>query len=150
MIERLRKQQMTYAKAERAAASADRVNIDFVGKIDGTEFAGGKGENIAIVLGEGRMLPELEQGLIGAAAGEHRDIDVHFPPDYRATELAGKLATFSTDIKSVEEPALPELDDEFCKSFGVAEGGIPSCARTWRRICAASSSKICVIATRAR
>ena len=71
------------------------------------------------------MLPELEQGLIGAAPGEHRDITVNFPADYRATELAGKLAVFSTQIKTVEAPALPELDEEFCRSFGVTEGGVP-------------------------
>jgi trigger factor len=125
MIERLRKQQMKYQALDRAAAIGDKVTIDFVGKIDGVEFAGGKGENVAIVLGEGRMLPELEQGLVGAAAGEHRDISVNFPADYRATELAGKLAMFSTEIKTVEEPVLPELDEEFCKTFGVTEGGIP-------------------------
>jgi trigger factor len=123
MIERLRKQQMNYSPVTRAAASGDKVSIDFVGTIGGVEFAGGKGENIAIVLGEGRMLPQLEQGLVGAAAGEHRDIEVNFPADYRATELAGKLAAFSTEIKTVEEPSLPEVDDEFCKSFGVTEGG---------------------------
>jgi trigger factor len=89
------------------------------------EFAGGKGESVAIVLGEGRMLPELEQGLVGGAPGEHRDVEVNFPADYRATELAGKKAIFGTEIKTVEEPTLPELDEEFCKSFGVAEGGIP-------------------------
>ncbi len=94
MIERLRKQQMKYSPVSRAAATGDKVTIDFLGKIDGVEFAGGKGENIAIVLGDGRMLPELEQGLIGAAAGEHRDIEVNFPADYRATELAGKLGDF--------------------------------------------------------
>ena len=71
------------------------------------------------------MLPQLEQGLIGAAAGEHRDIRVNFPADYRATELAGKLAVFSTEVKTVEAPALPELDEEFCASFAVTEGGIP-------------------------
>ena len=125
MIERLRKQQMKYSKVARAAVSGDKVSIDFLGKIDGVEFAGGKGENVGIVLGEGRMLPELEQGLIGATAGDHRDISVSFPADYRATELAGKTAIFSTDIKTVEEPALPEVDEEFCKSFGVTEGGIP-------------------------
>ncbi len=125
MIERLRKQQMNYSPVTRAAASGDKVTIDFVGTIGGVEFAGGKGEDIAIILGEGRMLPQLEQGLVGAAAGEHRDINVDFPADYRATELAGKLATFSTEIKTVEEPSLPEVDDEFCKSFGVTEGGIP-------------------------
>jgi len=125
MIERLRRQQMKYSPVTRAAASGDKVSIDFLGKIDGVEFAGGKGENIGVVLGEGRMLPELEQGLVGAAAGDHRDISVSFPADYRATDLAGKTAVFSTDIKTVEEPALPEIDEEFCKSFGVAEGGIP-------------------------
>jgi trigger factor len=125
MVERLRKQQMKYSPVARAAAIGDKVTIDFVGTIDGTEFAGGKGENVAIVLGEGRMLPDLEQGLAGAAAGDHRDINVNFPADYRATELAGKLATFGTQIKTVEEPTLPELDEEFCKSFGVTEGGIP-------------------------
>ncbi len=125
MIERLRRQQIKYSPVTRAAVSGDKVSIDFLGKIDGVEFAGGKGENIGVVLGEGRMLPELEQGLIGATAGDHRDISVSFPADYRATELAGKTAIFSTDIKTVEEPALPEVDEEFCKSFGVTEGGIP-------------------------
>jgi trigger factor len=125
MIERLRKQQMKYSTVTRAAAAGDKITIDFLGKIDGAEFAGGKGENIAIVLGEGRMLPQLEQGLIGAAAGERREIDVNFPADYRATELAGKAAIFSTEIKTVEEPVLPEIDEEFCKAFGVTEGGIP-------------------------
>ena len=125
MIERLRRQQIKYSPVARAAVSGDKVSIDFLGKIDGVEFAGGKGENIGVVLGEGRMLPDLEQGLIGATAGDHRDISVSFPADYRATELAGKTAIFSTDIKTVEEPALPEVDEEFCKSFGVTEGGIP-------------------------
>jgi trigger factor len=125
MIERLRKQQMKYAAVTRAAAIGDRVTIDFEGAIDGVPFAGGKGENIAIVLGEGRMLPDLEQGLVGASAGEKRNVAVNFPADYRATELAGKLAVFATDVKTVEEPALPEVDEEFCKAFGVTEGGIP-------------------------
>jgi trigger factor len=125
MIERLRKQQMKYSAANRAAANGDKVTIDFEGAIDGVTFAGGKGENIAIVLGEGRMLPELEQGLIGAEPGEKRDVTVNFPPDYRATELAGKQAIFATEVKSIEEPVLPEMDEEFCKAFGVTEGGVP-------------------------
>jgi trigger factor len=125
MIQRLRKQQMKYTEVARAAALGDKVSIDFEGAIDGVAFAGGKGENIAIVLGEGRMLPELEQGLVGAAAGDKRSIEVHFPADYRATELAGKLAVFATELKKVEEPSLPEVDEEFCKTFGVTEGGVP-------------------------
>ena len=125
MIERLRKQQVQYVAVTRAAAAGDKVTIDFEGSIDGTAFAGGKGENIAIVIGEGRMLPDLENGLIGAVADDKRDIKVNFPADYRATELAGKLAVFATHIKTVEEPKLPELDEEFCKAFGVTEGGLP-------------------------
>jgi trigger factor len=124
MIERLRKQQMKFTAVTRAAAGGDRATVDFEGSIDGVPFAGGKGENIPIVLGESRMLPQLEQGLIGAASGEQRIIDVDFPADYRATELAGKRASFKVDVKTVEEPSLPELDEEFCKAFGVTEGGI--------------------------
>jgi trigger factor len=125
MIERLRKQQVQYAPASRAAAAGDKVTIDFEGSIDGVPFAGGKGDSVAIVIGEGRMLPDLENGLIGASADEKRDINVNFPADYRATELAGKQAVFATTIKTVEEPKLPELDEEFCKAFGVTEGGLP-------------------------
>jgi trigger factor len=124
MLERLRKQQVKYEAAERPAATGDRVMIDFDGSIDGVAFAGGKGENVAVVLGEGRMLAEFENGLVGATAGEERSIGVNFPADYRATELAGKAATFKIAVKTVEQPVLPELDEEFCKIFGVSAGGI--------------------------
>jgi trigger factor len=125
MIERLRKQQTKYSAVTRPAADGDKVTVDFVGSIDGNAFAGGKGENVPIVLGEGRMLPQLEQGLAGASGGESREVGVDFPADYRATELAGKHAVFKVDVKSVEEPVVPALDDEFCVAFGVAEGGVP-------------------------
>jgi trigger factor len=125
MIERLRKQQMKYTVAARPAATGDRVTVDFAGSIDGTPFAGGKGENVPIVIGEGRMLAQLEQGLAGAAAGETKEIGVDFPADYRAAEIAGKHAIFKVDVKSVEEASLPALDEEFLTSFGVTEGGIP-------------------------
>jgi trigger factor len=124
MIGRLRKQQMKYAAVERAAAAGDRVTVDFDGAIDGVAFAGGRGDNVAIVIGENRMLPQLEQGLIGAVAGEEKVVDVDFPPDYRATELAGRRAGFKVVVKTVEQPVLPELDEEFCKVLGVTEGGV--------------------------
>jgi trigger factor len=124
MIERLRKQQMRFTAVERPGAAGDKATVDFEGSIDGVPFAGGKGENIAIVLGENRMLPQLEAGLIGAAPGEERTIEVDFPADYRATELAGKRASFKVAVKSVEAPSLPELDEAFCQSFGVTEGGV--------------------------
>jgi trigger factor len=125
MIERLRKQQMKFTPVTRAAASGDKVTVDFEGSIDGAPFAGGKGDNVAITLGEGRMLAQLEQGLIGASSGEVKEIGVDFPAEYRATDLAGKHAEFKVAVKSVEAPSLPELDEEFCKAFGVTEGGIP-------------------------
>jgi trigger factor len=115
---------LRYTPVSRAAGVPDRVTIDFDGSIDTVPFPGGKGENVAIVLGEGRMLREFEEGLVGLAAGESRDVAVTFPADYRATELAGKLANFHITVKSVEESKLPELDEEFCKIFGVEEGGI--------------------------
>jgi trigger factor len=124
MIERLRKQQMKFSAADRPAVAGDRVTIDFEGSIDGVPFAGGKGEKVPVVLGANRMLPQLEQGLIGAAQGETRTIGVDFPPDYRATELAGKHASFNVVVGAVEAPSLPELDEEFCTSFGVTEGGV--------------------------
>jgi trigger factor len=124
MIERLRKQQMKFTPAARPAAIGDKVTVDFEGAIDGVAFAGGKGENVAIVLGDNRMLPQLEAGLIGASAGDQRTVDVDFPADYRATDLAGRRANFKVDVKSVDAPSLPEVDDEFCTAFGVTEGGV--------------------------
>ena len=130
MIERLRKQQMKYTAVTRAAAAGDKVTVDFEGAIDGVAFAGGKGENVAIVLGEGRMLAQLEQGLDRAPPRARScEIGVDFPADYRATELAGKHAEFKVEVKSVEEPSLPELDEEFCKSFGGHRGRHPEAAR---------------------
>jgi trigger factor len=125
MIERLRKQQTKFSAVARPAATGDKLTVDFLGSIDGTPFTGGKGDNVPIVLGEGRMLAQLEQGLAGASTGESREIGVDFPADYRATELAGKHAVFQVEVKSVEEPTLPALDDEFCVAFGVTEGGVP-------------------------
>jgi len=124
MLERLRKQQVSYVAAGRAAVTGDRVTIDFDGSIDGVPFAGGKGENVAVILGEGRMLAEFETALLGAVPAEERVALVNFPADYRATELAGKLASFKIAVKSVEAAVVPALDEEFCRLFGVAEGGV--------------------------
>ncbi len=124
MLERLRKQQVRYEPVTRASQRGDRVTVDFEGSIDGVAFAGGKGEGVPIVVGEGRMLAQLEAGLEGVTAGEPKNVAVDFPADYRATELAGKAASFAITVKEVAEPRLPELDEEFCKLFGVAEGGI--------------------------
>jgi len=96
MIERLRKQQPKYTAVTRPAANGDKVTVDFEGAIDGVAFAGGKGANIAIVVGEGRMLPELEQGLIGAAPGDRRQIAVTFRRTTAPPNLPASLRIFKS------------------------------------------------------
>ena len=124
MIEKLRKQRSEWDVVERAAADEDRVTVDFDGKLDGESFDGGKAENYTVVLGEGRMLADFEDGIKGLKAGEKRDITVQFPEDYQAENLKGKAAVFAISVSKVEQARLPELDDEFVKAFGIAEGGV--------------------------
>lgn len=124
MIQNLREQRPSYTVVDREAQDTDRVVVDFAGKLDGQPFEGGQGENVSIVLGAGRMLADFEQGVRGAKAGETKTVDVNFPANYGAPNLAGKTAQFEITIKSVEERKLPELDEEFCKLYGVESGGI--------------------------
>jgi len=123
-IEILRKQRVQWDEAARAAQSGDRVTADFTGRIDGAEFEGGKGQDAALVLGEGRMLPDFEKGIEGLAAGETRSFPVAFPADYGAKDVAGKTATFEVKIKKVEAPRLPALDAEFARALGVESGDL--------------------------
>jgi trigger factor len=124
MIQNLREQRPTYSAVEREAHNTDRVTVDFEGTIDGQPFDGGQGEGIAVDLGAGRMLADFEAGLHGVRAGENKEIELTFPANYPAANLAGKRAKFAIAVKQVEERKLPELDAEFCKAFGVEEGGI--------------------------
>jgi len=114
----------TFEAAERAAATGDRVTIDFVGRIDGTEFPGGKGDDFPIVLGEGRMLADFEAGVAGMKAGETRKVPVKFPDDYHGQDVAGKTAEFDITVKKVEVPKLPEIDGEFAKTLGIPDGDL--------------------------
>jgi trigger factor len=123
-IEILRKQRVQYAEAARAAADADRVTVDFAGSIGGVPFEGGRSENFAFVLGEGRMLPEFEAAARGMAAGEDKTFELAFPADYHGKEVAGKQASFALKMKKVEAPQLPPLDAEFARSLGVADGDV--------------------------
>lgn len=123
-IDALRKQRLTYVKVERAAQQEDRIVIDFLGRVDGEEFAGGKADDFAMVLGAGRMLPDFEKGVEGITTGEKRTIDVSFPAEYGAKELAGKTAQFDITCKAVEEPRLPDVDAEFAKQLGIADGDV--------------------------
>ncbi len=124
MIENLRRQRADWSVVERAAGEGDRVIVDFTGRIDGEAFAGGAGEKVPVVCGEGQMLADFEKGLIGISAGESRTIPVKFPADYHAADLAGKKAEYEASCSAVEEQILPDLDDEFCAAFGIKEGGI--------------------------
>ncbi len=124
MIETLRKQHATWAAKTTAAVAGDRVNMDFVGSIDGVEFEGGKATGFALELGQGRMIPGFEDGIIGKAAGEQFTIDVTFPAEYHAENLKGKAAQFAITLNSVEEQVLPEVNEEFVKLFGLTENTI--------------------------
>ena len=124
MVDNLRHQRAGWEAVQRAAKDGDRVLIDFEGSVDGTPFPGGKGERVPVVLGEKRMLPDFEKGLVGIKTDESREFGVKFPEDYHAKELAGKQAGFKVKAHSVEGQVLPALDEAFCKAFGITEGGV--------------------------
>jgi trigger factor len=106
------------------AANGDRVTVDFVGAIDGVEFPGGKADNYTFVLGEGRMLPEFEAATVGLKVGEAKTFPLAFPEDYHGKDVAGKTASFTITLNKLEWAHLPEVDAEFAKSLGVADGDI--------------------------
>lgn len=123
-LEIMRKQRVSYGPAERAAASGDRVTLSYRGTIDGKEFDGGSAKDYAVVIGEGRMLPDFETQLAGMKAGESKTFDLRFPDDYHGKEVAGKTAKFEITLAQVAGPVLPEIDAEFAKGLGVADGDL--------------------------
>lgn len=123
-LEILRKQRRHFHRVERPAAAGDRVTADFLGKIDDVEFAGGKASDFVFVLGEKQMLPEFEANALGLAAGGTKTFELTFPGDYHGKDVAGKSARFELSVKLVEEPHLPEVDAEFARSLGVADGDL--------------------------
>jgi len=131
-IDILRKQRVHYhAKGvagehgdggEAIAATGDRATVDFTGAIDGVEFPGGKADDYAFVLGEGRMLPEFEAATIGLKVGESKTFPLAFPEDYHGKDVAGKTADFTITLKQLEWAHLPAVDEEFAKSLGIEDG----------------------------
>lgn len=116
-IERERNNLAELVLKEDKAANGDTVVIDFVGTVDGVEFDGGKGDNFSLELGSGQFIPGFEDQLVGHAAGETVEVNVTFPEDYQATDLAGKDAKFVTTIHEVKEKEVPEVDDELAKDI---------------------------------
>jgi len=123
MIETLRKQKQSWEATDRAAASEDMVNIDYVGRRDGEDFEGGSAQGTNLVLGSERMIPGFESGVEGRLAGDSFTLDLSFPKEYHNTELAGQEVAFEVTLNSVSEQVMPAIDDEFYKGFGVEEGG---------------------------
>ena len=124
MLTNLQKQKGTWVPVKRMAKKEDKVTIDFVGKVDGEEFEGGAAEKFDLILGSDSMIPGFEKQLLKLKKGEERDINVTFPEDYQAENLAGKDAVFSIVCHAVQGLKLPEMDDDFIKEFGVEEGGV--------------------------
>ena len=122
MIEKLRRQRRSFEVVERAAQEGDRINVNFQGEVDGETSENLKAENAEIEIGENRYIPGLEEGLIGASAGESRSLDLTFPENYNHEPLSGKPVVFDVQVNHVAEPVLPELDAVFFEAFGVHEG----------------------------
>ena len=133
-IDILRKQRVHYhtkgeqgehgTGGEPVAADGDRVTVDFVGTLDGVEFDGGKAEDYAFVLGEGRTLPEFEAATIGLKVGEAKTFPLAFPEDYHGKDVAGKTAEFTITLKALEWAHMPAVDTEFAQSLGIEDGSI--------------------------
>jgi trigger factor len=129
MVENLREQRPKFEAVDRGGRESDRVTMDFVGLMEGQSFEGSKGDDVAVLLGGGRMLKSFEDGITGMKAGERKSISVRYPDDYHNKALAGKTAEFDVQMKKVEEKQLPGLDDAFCAEYGVFEGGIEQLRR---------------------
>jgi trigger factor len=125
-VDILRKQRRTFAQrpAAEGAAETDRVTIDFEGKIDGEPFAGGKAEGFQFIIGEGQMLEQFDKAVRGMKTGDSKTFPLQFPADYHGKDVAGKEADFLVTMKKIEAQHLPEVDEAFAKSLGIAEGTV--------------------------
>ncbi len=122
----LRKQRRTFAQRAQTAPAedSDRVTVDFEGKIDGEPFQGGKAEDFQFLVGEGQMLKEFEDAVRGMKSGESKTFPLAFPEDYHGKDVAGKTADFLVTLKKIEAANLPEVNEQFAKSLGIADGTV--------------------------
>jgi trigger factor len=124
MIENMRVQRPVFTPVERGAHDTDRVRIDYQARIGGKPIEGGDLTDVHVVLGRGQAMPELEEGLKGARAGEQRTLNVVFPAAHPNKKLAGQSTELHLSIKAVEEQSLPAVDEEFFRGYGVEQGGL--------------------------
>jgi trigger factor len=124
MLDTLRKQRPAFNEVARGAAANDRVVVDFVGKIDGAEFDGGTGAAVPIVIGANQVMKEFEDALLGANAGDERELNATFSNEHTNKKLAGATATFHVKLLRVEEQVPAPLDEAFAKGFGIADGSL--------------------------
>ncbi len=120
----LQKQRAKYELTDRPAALGDRVNIDYIGRIDGVEFRGGTAKDFTLILGDGNILKDFEDAIIGMSAGDEKSFQMIFPTDYHDKEIAGKSVTFDIKLNKVEAPVLADIDNEFAKSMGIEDGDV--------------------------
>ena len=121
VLERMRQGFAEKVEVTRAAKTGDETVIDFIGKKDGVAFDGGTGNDFTLALGSGQFIPGFEEGIVGHKAGETFDLELEFPKDYHAADLAGQKVTFTTTLQKVLEPKLPAIDDELAKKAGEFE-----------------------------
>ena len=124
MLESMRRQRPVFTVVERPAHDTDRVVIDYQGRIEDKPFEGSDGTDVNVIIGSRQSMPELEEGLKGATAGENRTITVSFPAEHPNKGVAGRTAELQVTVKRVEEQSLPTVDEEFGRAYGVEEGGV--------------------------
>lgn len=122
MILTLRRQRAGWTEADCEARDGDQVTASFVGRVDGEEFEGNRADDMPVRLGAGRLISGFEEGLVGIRAGETRTLNLTFPDDYHADSVAGKDVVFEVSVSRVDEPLLPEMNEEFFRSFGIDDG----------------------------
>ncbi|MGI9291773.1 MAG: trigger factor [Gammaproteobacteria bacterium] len=124
MLENLQKQRADWSEVDRKAAEGDQVTLDFEGTLNGEVFEGGTAKDFPVVLGDGQMLADFEKNLKAVKAGDEKSFKMKFPKDYHATELAGQKVEFAIKVSKVAEQALPEIDEEFIKAYGIESGSL--------------------------